>query len=41
MTATGENSILIVGGANMAFPLDFVMPLEWVKELEKADVLLL
>jgi ribokinase len=39
MTSTGENSIVIVGGANQAFDTD--LPQEWVDSINDADVLLM
>ena len=42
-TKNGENSIIVVGGANLAYGNDEIHELsdEWIKVIEKSDVLLL
>ena len=40
MTDSGENSIVIVGGANQAFD-SHELPEEWIKAIESSDLLLM
>jgi ribokinase len=38
---SGENAILLVGGANMDFGKDFTFPQAWVQAIEQSCLLLL
>ena len=41
LTGSGDNSIVIVGGANMGYSDNFKLPAFWANQIEKADVLLM